>query len=242
MKKLAWRSTSMEQLGLELIPRLTYTASNFVNHSGTRSIIAGIDALISKKTFSPIIIFGRSRFGKTHLSVRLVELCLAKKRFPRLVDAQEFSGLVKSFQKEQLSGEGVVIVDDIDSYLSKVEPEQSGEFVNFWEFHRQRDIHLILFSSKPIESFPCDAHVMSRLKSASSFTIEAPSEEDLEKLVSSLAEQRGIRLGDRKISFLRKRIRRDIPSLERYFERLMRLAQLFGEKVKFPVLGDALNL
>lgn len=230
----------MEQLGLDLTPRMSYTGGQFVIHSGVKEILSGIDLLLDKKNFSPAIVYGRHRTGKTHLSVHLVDTCISKKRFPRLVDQDEFLSVLTLIQGEGLKGEGVVIVDDIDVYLRNVKPGESGPFVHFWEFLRQREIHLVLLTSASINELPCDEHVISRLHSANKFTIGDPEEKDLDRLVHALASQRGIKLGDRKISFLQKRMRRDIPSLEHYFERLVHLSTIFGEKVKFNLLEDAL--
>jgi len=60
------------------------------------------------------------------------------------------------------------------------------------------------------------------------------------RLVEMLATQRGIRLKERKIDFVVRRLGRDIGAVERYFDRVRHLADVLGQSVKFPVLSDAI--
>jgi chromosomal replication initiation ATPase DnaA len=99
---------------------------------------------------------------------------------------------------------------------------------------------LILLSREPLDHFEFDEHVRSRLIPGNGFEISPPEESDMPKLIDTIARQRGISLKDRKIDFIVRRLGRDIGALERYFDRVRHLADVLGQSVRFPVLGDAL--
>ena len=96
-----------------------------------------------------------------------------------------------------------------------------------------------MFSSISWDQFKCDAHVMSRLRASGLIELISPEEQDVPNLVARLGKQRGFKLKDRQIEFISKRVRREIPALERYFDRVHHLSGLLGAKVKFPLLNDA---
>lgn len=229
----------MQQLGLTLDNRLPYVGKDFFVHAGVSAVVNLIKGSYGVEGFSSLFIFGSSRSGKTHLSLYAGEV-LAQGRVPKYLEGSHFKNWMSSVEHSILwSDLDVIIIDDIDRYFLELKEGESGPFVNFYESLKRSRAKLTMFSSTPWDKFPCDPHVMSRLKASGLIDLTPPSEEDIPTLVSRLGRQRGFKLKDRQIDFISKRVRRDLPSLERYFDRVHHLSGLLGSKVKFPLLNDA---
>jgi chromosomal replication initiation ATPase DnaA len=81
---------------------------------------------------------------------------------------------------------------------------------------------------------------MSRIKASAQLEILPPAEDDVIKVITVLAKQRGFKLQPRSIEFIRRRLGRDVGSLEKYLDRLMHLAQVLGRSIKRDLISDAL--
>lgn len=226
-----------DQLSLNIRETLAYSARHFCKHQGVLNSFNGIVQTFTEKRFAIIFVQGARRSGKTHMAVALSDVAAGLGVYPRLFDGQQ---LVEKSRSLSDASEQVVLIDDIDSYLSTVTPGQSGSFVTFVEHHRMLGSTIVLFSEKGIQDLPCDGHVKSRLLAAVVDVIGAPAEDDLVAVLQAMAMQRGIRLSDRKVQYLTKRVPREIPALEEYLDRLYQLSRTLGKSVQFPVLADAL--
>lgn len=232
----------MEQLGLHLANRLSYASKNFCMHEGVRDCLTAAFTVVTSKQFSICYIVGAPRFGKTHCSIKISDSLVEREYLPRLVEGEDFQEWL-SHQAPRLSFTALdrIIVDDADRYLTKILPGQSGPFVNLIETLRRASAGIVLLSSTPMQELPCDEHVMSRLIPGTGYIVGTPGEDDMESLIKLMAEQRGIKLKESKIGFLIKRLRRDIPSIEDYFERVSHLSRVLGQRIRFPLLGDAID-
>ena len=227
----------MEQLSLNITPRLAYSAEGFLLHEGVSTIIDHVRVALSAKRFTLFYITGGNRSGKTHLSIYLSDILGKEGRFPRLIEGEEIDSRTDLIASDP--GE-VLLVDDIDTFLKKKGNDASGPFVNLIESYRKALCPVILFGTTPVEALTNDDHVMSRLRAGTVEIIQAPLESSLPELIELMAKQRGIRLSDRKVDFLIKRLNRSIPEIESYLERLNYLSGVFGKAIKFPLLSDAL--
>ena len=231
----------MEQLTLGLSNRLAYAASNFHVHAGVTSTIDDLLTLFRKEGFSIGYLTAPARRGKTHLSLYLVECLLRGGFLPKIIEGSDFGRWIsESLPGHIFSPEEVLIVDDAHLYFSEIVPGASGPFVNLIETLRGVKAGILFLSSVGLSELPCDEHVKSRLIPGDGFTLGDPDEGDMEKLISTMARQRGIHLTDLKVEFLVRRLRRDIPSIEEYFGKLSHLSQVLGKSVKFPLLSDAI--
>lgn len=231
----------MEQLGLLLANRLSYSSKNFFEHAGVKECFQNSLAALNSPLFSICYITGAPRYGKTHLSIKLSDTLMADEYLPKFVEGEEFaSWLTTQFPKSTFTSLDRIIIDDADKYFASIKPGASGPFVNFIETLRRASAGVVLLSRTPIEELPCDEHVKSRLLPGEGYQLTSPSEEDTETLVRLMAEQRGIKLKERKVGFLVRRLRKDIPSIEDYFERVMHLSRVFGQRIQYPLLNDAI--
>lgn len=230
----------MTQLPLPLIPKLPYSAENFLLHQGVRELCSQLITVLQQPRFRIGFVFGAPRTGKTHLSVRLVSELSSLGIFPRMGEGQQFTTWLATLRHETPAKAGeLFIIDDAQEFLMRTHPGESGQLVSWIEELRVAKGGVLFLSSKKIEELPCDDHVKSRLIPGSGFVIEAPAEGDIAELIRLMAKQRGLYLTPRRVGFLAHRLGRDIPALEAYFERVRYLAQVLGKNVNLPLLSDA---
>ena len=228
----------MDQLPLNIAPRLSYSADNFLVHDGVRPVVELCEGLLARNGFRILFVPGPARSGKTHLSIKLADLCACSGRYPRLLDGRELAA--RLHQDRCADASEVYLVDDAHEYLNSVPPGQSGLFVSFVERLRSAGSMLVLLSACEIDELPCDEHIRSRLLAGRSPALRAPAPEYLPQLVDLMARQRGLKLSPRKIEYLIRRLDRSIREIDEYLERVSYLASLFGKAVKLPLLSDAL--
>lgn len=237
----------MGQIPLNISSYLSYHPANFVLHGGAHEAVSlffklfemGPQASSAAPVFRSMLVVGAPRSGKTHLSLYLADEVIKRGGFPRLIEGKQ--GLEWEVQLEAARSEGasVVIVDDVDKELSELHPGESGRFVSFFEALRVRGVLLLLISRSSPHDLPCDEHVTSRLLGSAQITLAPPEEEKIMPIVELMARQRGLSLDERELSFLKKRLPRDIKGIEDYFERVNQLALLSGKPIRFGLLGDA---
>lgn len=227
------------QLPLQMTTRVRYAADNFLRHHGVAALVESCRTFCAADAFALGFVVGPRRSGKTHLAIHLLDAVGAVARFPRLLEGGEFGQFINSVGVEPFASEDLFIVDDAHTYLETLGAGDSGPFVAFVEKLRLARAGLILLSRQPLEAFRFDEHVRSRLIPGAGLVIGPPADEDMPKLIEMMAKQRGIKLKERKIDYVVRRLGRDIGAIERYFDRVRHLADVLGQAVKFPVLGDA---
>lgn len=231
----------MSQLPLYLPRRLAYEPDNFIEHSGVAGDLKQACSLLLDKAFAIIFFKAQARSGKTHLSIKLADLLVKAGLYPRLVDASEFPEWLGAQNAAGASSNAeIIIVDDAHQYFSALEPGESGPFVSFIEKLRHNKGSIVFLSDLPIEDFPCDEHAKSRLLPGEGFSIDPPAEEEVSLVISSVAKQRGILLSSRQVEFIRKRIGRDIESIENYLNRVDSFSSISGQPIKRQTLVEAL--
>lgn len=228
----------MEQIPLQILPRLTYTPTAFVAHCGVSAILEELRVEFLKSMFYISYIEGLRRSGKTHFSIKLCQLATESGRFVSLVSGSEFVAWIQNLERN-LNVDDVIIVDDADDYFMSILPGSSGPFVKLIESLRTAGAKIVFLGSGAPSEFPCDEHVASRLRPGLGSRIGQPEESVLPQILKAMALQRGVRLNARSISFILRRIGRGIPDLEYYLDRLIHLSQSLGQRIKRPLLSDA---
>lgn len=240
----------MTQLPLNITPLLSYQPDQFLEHAGVQEAVVAFRALLSRacqsacaekdRLFQVLFLEGAARTGKTHLSLLISDEAVRQGLYPRAIDGSASLRWADQLPARGPAAADVFIVDNAHEYFSLLQPQGSGDFVRFVEELRLAGSALILLSSQPLESFPCDDHAKSRLAAGKGPVLGAPSEGEMRTLVGVMARQRGIALTDRKLQYLERRLPRDIRQLEEYLDRVQYISHITGKPVRFPVLGDAL--
>lgn len=230
----------MKQLELDLKPRLAYSPEAFVLHSGVAHIAQNCLSEAVKDAFSILYVQGPRRSGKTHFSIFLSLALLNEGCRPVLLEGTRLPEEIALLESRAPDSRTVFLVDDVDQYFSRPHFEDSGQFVHLVEYLRNRKSSLFLFSSKSRSELPVDEHVQSRLLPGAGNVLGPPEEADIHELLKTMAAQRGIFLQERKRGFLLRRIRHDVPSIERFLNRVLQISTGQGRKVQFSLLEDAL--
>lgn len=227
----------VDQLALNLAVKLRYDAEHFVLHGGVKELHDALIRRVQSEPSSAAWVVGPARSGKTHFAIRLSDTIAKAGFLPRIIDGVQLEhALVDDGVKQGY----VTIVDDADRYFSQVLPGSSGPFVSFWEKCRQRGAHIIFLSTSLTDALPCDEHAMSRLAASAGYELLVPAEEDIDALLDSMSRQRGLNLSEVKRDFLTRRLRRDVPSLEEYLDRLLISGTVSPKVLSFQNLNDVL--
>ncbi|RMD84867.1 MAG: hypothetical protein D6808_06260 [Candidatus Dadabacteria bacterium] len=232
----------MKQLPLDIRVRPRYRPEAFVLHSGVAHCYNFILKSVYERRFGIFLVTAPTRYGKTHLALRLYSDLTSKVQINTLFKAgYEFKEWLDNFSPHnKLSSNKVIIVDESEKYFTATNPGASGKFVEFIESSRTEERNVIFLSSMRPEYFPCDDHIMSRLKEAHIVSIAPPDDESIPEILYQIGRQWGVNLSKRNISFLQKRLRRDIPALEQYLFRLLHLSKVMGVKIGHNVISEAL--
>ena len=241
---ITWLDASLQnmtrQLDLSIRAKLSYAAKNFVMHQGAKEIIEECTKAFGIESYPILSVLGEPRSGKTHLSIFFYEQLAQSGKHVQLFDGSEFVEKGASLLLSENTDSKYYIVDNADDYLLTCYPETSGTLVSIVERLRKIGGYLIFFRSQDIASYPFDEHLGSRFQAGREFQIGDPAREEIGKLLEALMLQRGLKLPDRKLNFLTKRLPATLPQLEEYVERMADLAKARGEKINFPILNDSL--
>jgi chromosomal replication initiation ATPase DnaA len=210
------------QVPLNLRPTVAYDGKNFVEHSGVLETVN----IIKQSEKGLFLVQGKPRSGKTHL---LISLMNSSSRYieSRLFD--RFTFCQNDF----------VLLDDFDLLLRDYQND-TGLIVSFLEEARNSNSKVV--ASLTNKGLDLEPHVGSRVRSGVWLTIGDPEESEIPKLFDSLARQRGISLEGRKRQYVLSRAGRDIPSLERFLDRLVLLTIKAGKGVHLSDIKLALSL
>ncbi|NDC37903.1 MAG: hypothetical protein EBZ48_07595, partial [Proteobacteria bacterium] len=231
----------MQQLTLSMLPKVVYRPEQFVAHSGVASILTEAHASVTTPRYGAVVLTGPARCGKTHFVIALAAELGAQGLFPRFIEGGTFAQyLVGQGASCSYRSDEILIIDDMHLYLDGILPGESGPFVHFVERVRTGGAHLLLTSRVLPREFNCDGHVMSRLSEAAHLQIMEPDEATMPMVLTRMAQQRGIKLTSKKVEFLQRRMRRSIPSIEEYLEKVVHLSAVLGGRVSLSLLGDAL--
>jgi chromosomal replication initiation ATPase DnaA len=227
----------MRQLSLIMQPKLAYNGENFISHAGTQQAEQAVKAMLLDAKFSLVFIAGAARCGKTHYSVKIADQSGQAGFFARLVEGERLAAWLS--EGLRLKSDEVLVVDDADLYLSTLKPGDSGPFVSLVEQARVVGAKICLLSSRTLSQFSFDNHVQSRLLAGSLVELGNPAENELPLLLRALSHQRGMRLKERSVNYVTRRVGREISALELYLERLNHLSHITGKGLKFSVVADA---
>ena len=232
----------MYQIPLEITPRLLYAANSFVVHQGVKDVVEFCDSQILADDYRICVVYAPVNSGKTHFSVKIADDLQNQGANLILLDG---ATLDKFLAGQGLGAEypqhTVVIIDNAERYFANLAPDRSGEFVNLVEALRRSKASLIVLTSQPVTSFPIDDHVRSRLRPGEGFCFGSPLDEEMNLLVATLAKQRGIRLAPKKISYLAKRLERNVASIASSLNALLIKSENGENLDSYKVLASVVN-
>lgn len=215
--------SSAGQLGFDLRPVEPFALQYFVSHSGVAEAYAELDAAVHEVASEPhrfrsFYIYGPKGSGRRHL-VQGFRL-----------KAQELGLSLDSFYELELPSETGAISD-----------ETVREAISAYEQLRaEGGIFALRGRFSPAETSE-NPHLTSRLLAGSVLRLQYPAEEELRPLLLSLLERRNLRLSERSIAYLVKRIPLAPLSFDSIFDKISQISLGEGKPARLGVLRQALS-
>ena len=181
--------------------------------------------------YNPLLIYGNTGLGKTHLMHAVAHSVMRKNPRSRIVYVtceaftDEFVSAVRApgdAEKYQKTNEfkkryrdvDVLLIDDIQFLAGKQGTQE--EFFNIFNHLHMNHKQVILTSDRPVKEIKdLSERLVSRFQGGMTADVQAPGLETRMAIVERKAHSRGIKLGREVIEFLATRIVRNVRNLDR---------------------------
>ncbi len=208
------------QLPLNLEPKDPYSLDYFVPHSGVVEAVAHVEQALEECLADPgafrlVFVYGADGSGKRHLLEGYAKDAIARGMAPRSVKV--YACALQEF----------------------VEDEEVSRFISSYESLRSGGGLLLVSSPCPPAELTSNPHVSSRILSGVAVALKAPQEEELHPLVLSLIERHNLKLGERSIEYLMRRLPVDPLSFDAIFSRINEISFSQNRPARFGVVREA---
>lgn len=178
---------AVEQLPLPLQAQQHYSADYFVSHSGVADALRFFEESADRLQrepdfFQSLYLYGPPGVGKSHL-LSMMRSSILRRGLP----AGAFEGA--DFGASDLPADAHV-----------------GEIVSRYEQLRTEGGLLVFASRFTPEGLTKNPHLLSRLRSSAIFEVRSPSIDELRPTLQSLLERRNLRLSERNLDYLLRRV------------------------------------
>ncbi len=213
-----------------------FTFQNFIVGSGNRFAHAACLAVADSPTliYNPLIIYGPSGVGKTHLMLAIKNY--TKKKFPHkkveYIRSEDFTNqLIKALQDGKLGFGSIedfrnkyrnvdlLLIDDIHFIAGKEQTQE--EFFNTFNTLQQKNKQIVVTLDRPPKEVKTlDDRIRSRLESGLFADITTPDFETRVGIVLKKAEQMGIELNENIVYYIADHIKVNTRQLEGVIKKL----------------------
>lgn len=216
-----------------------YTFENFITGSNNQLAQAAAEA-VSKNpggsnTYNPLLIYGESGLGKTHLLQAIGHYILKERAYKKVcfISTETFisefingtkTGTMESFKKKYRSVD-VLLIDDIQ-FLSGKESTQDEFFNTFNSLHEHKKQIVISSDRHPKEIATLTDRLLTRFTWGMIADIKAPELETREAILLNKAEKIDLKIDQDACNYIAKRIKTNIRSLEGAVSRLKLLSSI----------------
>ena len=215
------------QLGLGLSVRDPYAPHYLIPHSGIAAALEGLEQIRKALredpcAFKPVVLFGPRGCGKTHLS-------------------QSFLAVVAS--DADGTAERAVYFDfgSTSAETNEIEDESVAKFISTYERLKSNGGCLLVEAAYHPRRCTDNPHILSRLLACELFELSYPREEELPPLFRSLAERANLRLSERNMEFLLKRLPSDPLSFAAILGKIDELSLSQGRPATLNLIREALE-
>lgn len=209
------------QLGLPLAPQQPYSLSYLVPHSGIAQAAAVLDAAVARavedrSSFQSFYLHGSSGAGKTHLA----------------------EGYAEAARGAGVPNERIVVLD----FDRKPESEDwIPAYVSEYERLKREGGLLIAAGRAHPEHLTGNAHALSRFRAGEIVPLRYPAEEELRPLLASLSERRNLKLSERNLNYLIRRLPVNPLSFEAIFANIDQLCIAQGRPARLGVIQEVMK-
>lgn len=202
------------------------------------------------RAYNPLLIYGSSGLGKTHLMHAIGNELLAKKPSLNIVyvHSEKFvQDMVKALQqnavnafKDYYRNLDVLLIDDIQFFAGKERSQE--EFFHTFNTLLEKKHQVVLTSDKyPKEINNLADRLKSRFSSGLPVTIEPPDMETRAAILMKKAASANVDLDQDVALFIAKRIPSNVRDLEGALRRVIANAQFTGKDIDIDFTKEALH-
>jgi len=202
------------------------------------------------RAYNPLLIYGSSGLGKTHLMHAIGNAILAKKPTATIVylHSEKFvQDMVRALQqnaissfKEYYRAIDVLLIDDIQFFAGKERSQE--EFFHTFNSLLDRKHQVVLTCDKyPKEIVGLEERLKSRFGSGLPVSIEPPDMETRAAILMKKTAQSNIHLPQEVAFFIAKRIPSNVRDLEGALRRVIANAQFTGREITIEFTKEALH-
>jgi chromosomal replication initiator protein len=230
-----------------------YTFENFIKGESNQLARAAASAVANNPggtSFNPLVIYGGTGLGKTHLIQAIGNYALANKKARRViyVSSEKFTiEFVDAIQSDRINdfssfyrSMDILIVDDIQFFSGK-EKTQDNFFHTFNELH-QIGKQIVLSSDKPPKELKgLDDRLLSRFQWGLTADVQAPDLETRIAILRKKSEDDGIDLPQQVIECIAVNVTSNIRELEGCLISLLAKSSLEGRPITVDLARDVVR-
>lgn len=200
--------------------------------------------------YNPLLIYGDSGLGKTHLMHGVGHAILAKNPKARVVYVgaeqwlNQFTSSIRQGRAEEFKNHyrtaDALLIDDIH-FIAGKERTQEEFFHTFNALIDGRKQIVLTCDRYPKELDGLDERLKTRFAWGLSVPVESPDLETRVAILLSKAEQQGLNLKEDVAFLIARRVRSNVRELEGALNRLVASARLSGNQVTIELATDSLR-
>ncbi|KJV05929.1 chromosomal replication initiator protein DnaA [Methylocucumis oryzae] len=202
------------------------------------------------KAYNPLLIYGSSGLGKTHLMHAIGNAVLEKRPSANIMylHSEKFvQDMVKALQQNTIDSFkqfyraiDVLLIDDIQFFAGKERSQE--EFFHTFNSLLEKKHQIVLTCDKyPKEIVGLEDRLKSRFGSGLPVSIEPPDMETRAAILMKKAEQVNVNLAQEIAFFIAKRIPSNVRDLEGALRRVIANAQFTGREITIEFTKEALH-
>ncbi len=231
-----------------------YTFDNYIKGESNQLARAAASAVANNPggtSFNPLVIYGGTGLGKTHLIQAIGNYALANKKAERViyVSSEKFTvEFVDAIQSDRISefssfyrSMDLLIVDDVQFFSGK-EKTQDNFFHTFNELH-QIGKQLVLSSDRPPKELKgLDDRLLSRFQWGLTADIQPPDLETRIAILKKKSENEKIELPQDVVEFIATNVTTNVRELEGCLISLLAKASLEGRDLSVDLARDVVKV
>ena len=231
-----------------------YTFDNYIKGESNQLARAAASAVANNPggtSFNPLVIYGGTGLGKTHLIQAIGNYALANGKAERVIyiSSEKFTvEFVEAIQSDRISefsgfyrSMDLLIVDDIQFFSGK-EKTQDNFFHTFNELH-QIGKQLVLSSDRPPKELKgLDDRLLSRFQWGLTADIQPPDLETRIAILRKKSEDDKIELPQDVVEFLAANVTTNVRELEGCLISLLAKASLEGRDLSLDLARDVVRV
>jgi DnaA family protein len=223
----------MKQLVLDIRSDAPPTLDNFVVGANSE-LVASLSLLATDRSLLPaphLYLWGTSGKGRSHLLQAAVAVAAANGRQTHYLSADTVRDALPE------TPDALLAIDDID----RLRPEAQIALFNAFNRARLNGQSLLLAGLQPPLALALREDLRTRIGQSLIFEVQPLDDDSRAAILATLAERRGLRLGDDVVDFLMRHGRRDLPSLLAAFNALDAASLEQKRPITLPLLREMMQ-